>query len=82
MSSNISATKCKAWMKKNDWDLSRVNKHETWIYNGVPASEKRTININFHRKKGEGMADDALRDIALIMGIKFKDLVEKIRNKV
>ncbi len=75
MGSNVEVRKLKQFLKKNNWNFVRVKKHEVWIYKDI---EK--IIINTHRSKGQGVAENTLKDIAKIMNISKKELIEKIKQ--
>ncbi|MGL6124964.1 MAG: hypothetical protein ACRC1F_00530 [Metamycoplasmataceae bacterium] len=80
MSSNINPKSCKAWLKSNGWILKNKTKHELWIYEDAQLDAEDSLTINFHREKGDGIAEGALKDIARIMKIKKSELIVLIRQ--
>ena len=67
-------------MGTNGWSFLQKTKHETWVYDNAPIEEEDTININFHRRKGQGMEDNDLKKVAKMMKIEHKELINLIRE--
>ncbi len=86
MGSNITPEKLTKWLSKNHWIHERTKKHEIWNLKIIDEDTGEVIlyavvTINTHRKKGQGVSEDALKSIAEEMKIEKQTLVEMIKNK-
>lgn len=80
MGSNISGKDLRIWMLKNNWEYKGKTKHEQWVYEIEEIKISAPLTINFNVKKGLGIHEYTLKQIAEIMKISKEELVDSIRR--